>query len=97
MATQDDLQERLEDHYVRGANAAWTQMLQVCLKGLMFEGDLEAGRARWLIERAQAVHTLRMVCDDFGDNDWPDNLHLSDVIEKHLARYLTMTGVPDGN
>lgn len=27
---------------------------------------------------------LRQVCDEFGDNDWPDNLHLADVIEKHL-------------
>lgn len=25
---------------------------------------------------------------DFGDNEWPDNLHLADVIDKHLDRYL---------
>jgi hypothetical protein len=30
--------------------------------------------------------TLRLECAEYDDNDWPDNLHLSDVIEKHLAR-----------
>lgn len=39
-------------------------------------------------ERAQVVVLLRELCADFGDNDWPDNLHLYDVIEKHLARRL---------
>lgn len=33
-----------------------------------------------------ARRQLRIECGDLGDNDWPDNLHLSDVIEKHLAR-----------
>ena len=31
---------------------------------------------------------LRQVCAKYGDNDWPDNLHLADVIEKHLLRNL---------
>jgi hypothetical protein len=26
--------------------------------------------------------------DRHGDNDWPDDLHLADVIDKHLARHL---------
>jgi predicted secreted protein len=40
------------------------------------------------IERAQVVRYLRYLCAQFGDNDWEDNLHLEDVIEKHLMRYL---------
>jgi hypothetical protein len=28
------------------------------------------------------------LCADYGDNDWTDDLNLSDVIEKHLARHL---------
>jgi hypothetical protein len=39
-------------------------------------------------ERAQVVNILRQVCEEHGDNDWPDNLNLSDVIEKHLWRHL---------
>lgn len=48
----------------------------------------EADEARWLSEREQAVAMLRQVCEVHGDNDWPDDLHLADVIEKHLDRHL---------
>jgi len=34
----------------------------------------------------QARQYLRIECGELGDNDWPDDLHLGDVIEKHLAR-----------
>ena len=37
-------------------------------------------------ERQEVVAILRRLCAEPGDNDWPDNLHLSDVIEKHLIR-----------
>jgi hypothetical protein len=30
--------------------------------------------------------TLRIECADLGDNDWSDDLHLGDVVEKHLGR-----------
>jgi hypothetical protein len=39
-------------------------------------------------ERADTLLQLREVCGDFGDNDWPNELHLGDVIDKHLARHL---------
>jgi len=39
-------------------------------------------------ERAETLMLLRELCGDFGDNDWPDNLHLVDIIEKHLIRPL---------
>lgn len=41
-----------------------------------------------LSERQQAVAKLREICGEFGDNAWPDELHLADVVEKHLAKYL---------
>jgi predicted secreted protein len=40
-------------------------------------------------ERLAAVIALRELCAEHGDNDWPDNLHLADVIEKHLAKHLS--------
>ena len=43
---------------------------------------------RLLIERHEAIASLRELCADFGDNDWPDELTLGDIIEKHLARHL---------
>jgi len=39
-------------------------------------------------EREAAVAALRSVCGDFGDNDWSSEVHLADVIEKHLGRHL---------
>ena len=48
----------------------------------------EANEGRLLIERHEAVLTLRGVCEKHGDNDWSDDLHLSDIIEKHLERHL---------
>lgn len=43
-------------------------------------------RDRLRAERAAAVTMLRVECAAYDDNDWPDNLHLADIIEKHLAR-----------
>ena len=41
-----------------------------------------------LKEREVAVAALRELCGEYGDNDWADDLHLADVIEKHLRRHL---------
>lgn len=37
-------------------------------------------------EIASVRAMLRIECEDLGDNEWSDSLHLADVIEKHLAR-----------
>jgi hypothetical protein len=46
------------------------------------------GQQEWEDERKQAIAVLRELCGKFGDNDWPDDLYLSDIIEKHLGDYL---------
>lgn len=48
--------------------------------------DVRAMRDRLWAERVAAIATLRIECAEYDDNDWPDNLHLADIIEKHLAR-----------
>jgi hypothetical protein len=35
---------------------------------------------------ADVLRALRLACAEVGDNDWPDDLHPADVIEKHLLR-----------
>jgi len=50
------------------------------------EAPLKKEVQRLTIHREAVVKMLRMVCEEFGDNDWPDNLHQADVIEKHLIR-----------
>ena len=54
------------------------------------KGDKD--KAALLIERQGAIVALREVCAAFGDNDWPDELDLADIIEKHLHRPLLRQG-----
>lgn len=79
----DAAQALAELDYERGSRAAWSSMLAECLRHLGYDGT-EGQRIAWISEREQAIAALRMVCDDWGDNDWPDDLHLADIIEKHL-------------
>jgi hypothetical protein len=46
----------------------------------------EVMQLRAHLDAARAM--LRIECAEAGCNDWPDNLHLADVIEKHLCRSL---------
>lgn len=39
-------------------------------------------------ERKETIMVLRILCKYFGDNDWDENLHLADIIDKHLGRHL---------
>ena len=72
--------------YERGARAAWVEMFRKCLSHLGYGRSLPS--IEWIVEREDAVVTLRNLCGSFGDNDWPEDLALSDVITKHLGRYL---------
>lgn len=50
---------------------------------------MRLGPHPYIKERAEALLVLRSECEDLGaSNDWPDNLHLADVVEKHLCRPL---------
>jgi hypothetical protein len=44
----------------------------------------ELERARQYEKDIRAA--LRIECSDIDANDWPDDLHMADVIEKHLCR-----------
>lgn len=39
-------------------------------------------------EREETIKMLRIICKDHGDLDWQDNLHLTDIIDKHLGKHL---------
>lgn len=76
-----------EKAFVQGRRRAWLSMFAECLRNLSYDTD-EAAQAKWIVEREEAVRQLRALCRDFGDNDWPDNLSLADVINKHLGNHL---------
>lgn len=39
-------------------------------------------------EMSDARRVVRDLCEEFGDTDWDESLHLADVIDRHLGRYL---------
>ena len=80
-------QEFDETSYTQGSQRAWLIMLGECLRNLGY-GSPEHNAHRWILERADVVLKLREICREHGDNEWPDNLHLTDVLEKHLYRHL---------
>lgn len=81
------MNEEQEKIWECGNRAAWLSMLQQCFIHLGYDQP-ETKSSKWVIEREMAISTLRRVCDEHGDNDWDENLNLSDIIEKHLWRNL---------
>lgn len=77
-----------EQSYEAGRRQALLLLLTFCMKQLGYE-DLDTKRQAALVrERVEAIITLRSLCDEFGDNDWEDDLYLADIIEKHLGKHL---------
>ena len=74
-----------EKDYMIGQKRAFLKMHQFCLNELPLKK-----RKEFAMERAQTILYLRSICGDYGDNDWEDDLHLEDIIEKHLIRHLAL-------
>jgi hypothetical protein len=85
----NDKQQRA---FADGEKQAYISILRECLRNLGINDLEEIQQLELFVERQNAITALREVCKDFGDNDWSDNLHLADVIRKHLARPLHNSG-----
>jgi len=72
-----------EQSYINGQQTAYLKILESCQRELNLQT-----KEQFATERADVILLLRGLCEEYGDNDWPDNLHLSDIIEKHLINYL---------
>lgn len=85
----DDLEEREaleESAYERGQQAAYRRIISECSRELPED---ERNLAHMAEERAQARRLLKELARELGiPDDWPDNLHLADVIEKRIMRQL---------
>jgi len=93
--SEDKLQELTESHYLRGERAALVSQLYEILRKLSIPyTSIDAAPenlmkiAELTIEREETISALRGVCEDHGDNDWDNDLHLADVVNKHLGNYL---------
>ena len=72
-----------EQSYEEGSRMAWTNMLRTCCRELGY-----GSQYNWILEREETIKLLREVCGNYGDNEWQRDLHLADIIEKHLYRTL---------
>ena len=77
-----------EQSYIQGSRRAWLHMLTMCLYHLAGVNHPLKTRARLVAEREEAIQALRSICEECGDNDWDEGLHLADIIDKHLGKHL---------
>lgn len=85
--------------YTDGVRSAGIVQLHQALKtvlGVSAGVDAAVMFAKLALERQETIATLRRLLHDLGDDDWPDELHLSDIIEKHLLLALARTEPPNG-
>lgn len=74
--------------YEIGFRAAWLRMFAECVKVLGPDGSAES----WRLEREETIVALRLLCEDFAlSQEWDNQLHLADIIEKHIRRSLDGT------
>jgi hypothetical protein len=76
-----------DDGYATASTRVHLTYLAAALQGLGRE-SAEWTQIRLVAEREDAIATLRRICGEFGDNDWPAELHISDILTKHLEPYL---------
>jgi hypothetical protein len=81
------MSEAEDKAYLAGRRAALVRTMQDCARQLGDDDPL-AKAAACIEERESAVRALRAICAEHGDNDWPDNAYLVDVLEKHLRCWL---------
>lgn len=89
-ALEKEAMQAIEEiEYQIGYKQAWLLMLKQCIKSLGYEEkEPDEIKAAWIQEREETILVLRNLCSEYGDNNWPDDLHLRDVIQKHLVDYL---------
>ena len=83
-----DDSERQDNIRIQGEIYAYQNIIRKCQSELRGCGAEMRTKDEFAEERIEVTQVLRRLCDEFGDNDWDDNLHLADVIDKHLGRYL---------
>lgn len=81
------MSEETDDKWLAGYKAARRRMIEESARWLDDDDPLKQA-SDWIAERADVIVKLRELCAAFGDNDWPDELHLGDVLEKHLFPHL---------
>ena len=85
--TEKEVEKIKEQYYGQGERAILTRQLREIIRGLGYPKEKE-GRHRnaLIIEREEAIASLRSLCEVLGDNHWGEDLHLADIINNHIRR-----------
>lgn len=93
MGKRETAEEAHERGYIEGRYFSDTNRLRdvlLSLRGFAPDDD-PLVRLGWeTVHRRETVAQLRAICRVHGDNDWPDDAHLGDVVEKHLGVHITV-------
>lgn len=86
----DKSDARDERSWIAGQRSVYEKLFTEAVThlGLAVSADGKQLEGAYAVERNATVRVLRRLCEEFGDNEWDDELHFEDVIEKHLAPYL---------
>ena len=81
--TEDQLQEVQEAYYELGQKQLLVSQMREIIKQLGYPAESTVGV--FIIEREEALIALRQKCQDAGKpSNFPDDLHLADIIQKYL-------------
>jgi hypothetical protein len=90
--TPTDQEKEHERGYIEGRRRTIINMLSLLLNDLRGfqepEDEPLIKLGRMITEREEALQILRRACAEHGDNDWKEDLHLADILDKHLVRHL---------
>ncbi len=78
------MNESQEKLYIEGEANALKQIIVHCQDKLRGLGVELKTSEQFSPERIDIIKTLRSLCEDHGDNDWAEDLHISDILDKHL-------------
>ena len=81
--TEDALQEMQEAYYELGQKQLLVSQMREIIRQLGYPAESTVGV--FIIEREEALIALRQKCLDAGKpSNFPDDLHLADIIQKYL-------------
>lgn len=89
MSEEQEDYEPGEQKWIAGNHAAWMRILGLCLaelNGTQYHKDAAVALGRAVDELGAIRVALRELSEELGCNDWPDDLHLADVVEKYIGR-----------
>ena len=81
--TEDQLQEVREESYQWGQKQLLIFQMREIIRQLGYPAESTVGV--FIIEREEALIALRQKCQDAGKpSNFPEDLHLADIIQKYL-------------